>query len=69
MLRAALNIKWWQHIPNTDLYGDLPKVAARKMSLVCRFISHCELPAEKAYSESQDMDTEGEVNKALSWTL
>ena len=51
MLRAVLNIKWWQHIPNTDLYGDLPKVgdkaAARRMSLVGHCIRHPELPAEK----------------------
>ena len=51
MLRAVLNIKWWQHIPNSDLYGDLPKagdkVAARRMSLVGHCIRHPELPAEK----------------------
>ncbi len=35
MVRAVLNIKWWQHIPNTDLYGYLPevgdKISARRM--------------------------------------
>ena len=47
----VLNIMWWQHIPNTDLYGDLPKVgdkvAARRMSLVGHCIRHLELRAEK----------------------
>ena len=51
LLKAALNIKWWQHIPNTDLYLDLPKVgdkvAARRMNLVEYCIRHPELPAEK----------------------
>ncbi len=48
---SSLNIKWWQHIPNSDLYGDFPKagvkVAARRMSLVGHCIRHLELPAEK----------------------
>ena len=51
MPRAVLNIKWWQHIPNSGLYGDLPKtrhkVAARRMSVVGHCIRHPELPAEK----------------------
>jgi len=51
MLRAALNIKWWQHVLNSELYDNLPevgdKVAARRMGLV-RFCSrHPELPAGK----------------------
>ena len=49
-IRAVLNIKWWQHIPNTDLYVDLPKVgdnvAARRTILVGHCIRHPELPAE-----------------------
>ena len=51
ILRAVLNFKWWQHIPNTDLYGDLPnvgdRVAARRISLEGHCIRHPELPAEK----------------------
>ena len=50
MLRAVLNIKGWQHIPNTDLFGDLPKVGdkvATRMSLVGHCIRHPELLAEK----------------------
>jgi len=47
MLRAALNIRWWQHVPNSELYDNLPKVgdkvAARRMGLV----GHPELPAGK----------------------
>ena len=50
LLGAVPNIMWWQHIPNTDLYGDLPKVrdnvAARRMSSVGHCIRHPELPAE-----------------------
>jgi len=26
MLRAALNIKWCQHVPNSELYDNLPRV-------------------------------------------
>jgi len=37
MLRAALNIKWWHHVPNSELYDNLPKVgdkvAARRTGL------------------------------------
>jgi len=44
MLRAALNIKWWQHVPNSELYDNLPdvgdKVAARRMGLVVDTLSY-----------------------------
>jgi len=50
MLRAALN-KWWQHVPNSELYDNLPKVgdkvAARRMGLVGHCSRHPELPAGK----------------------
>ena len=29
MLRAVVSIKWWQHIPNPDLYIDLPKLGTK----------------------------------------
>jgi len=48
-LRAALNIKWWQHVPNSELYDNLPKVgdkvSARRMGLVGHCSRHPELPA------------------------
>jgi len=51
MLRAALNIKWWQHVPNSELYDNLLKVgyivAARRMGLVRHCSRHPELPAGK----------------------
>jgi len=51
MLRAALNIKWWQHVPNSELYDNLPKVGdkgeARRMGLVGHCSRHLELPAGK----------------------
>jgi len=49
MLRAALSIKRWQHVPNSELYDNLPKVgdkvAARRMGLVELCSRHPELPA------------------------
>jgi len=49
MLRAVLNINWSQHIPNTELYGDLPrvadKVASRRMQLAGHCYRHPELAA------------------------
>jgi len=51
MLRAALNIKWWQYVPNSKLYDNLPKVGnkvtARRMDLVGHCSLHPELPAGK----------------------
>jgi len=51
MLRAALNVKWWQHVPNSELYDNLPKVgnkvAARKAGLVGHCSRQPELPAGK----------------------
>jgi len=51
MLRAALSIKWWQHVPNSELYDSLTKVgdkvAARRMDLLGHCSRHPELPAGK----------------------
>jgi len=51
MLRAALNIKSWQHVPNSELYDNLlkvgDKVAARMTGLVGHCSRHPELPAGK----------------------
>jgi len=46
MLRAALSIKWWQHVPNSELYDNLPKVGdgdkvtARRMGLIVVKLSY-----------------------------
>jgi len=44
---AALNIKWWHHVPNSELYDNLPevgdKVAARRTGLVGHCSRHPEL--------------------------
>ena len=73
MLRAVLNIEWWQYIPNTDLYGNLLKVgdnvATKRMSLIGHCIRHPKLPVEKVLLWGEHMDTEeGEDSEALSWT-
>ena len=51
MLRAVLNVNWRQRIPNTELYGDLPrvgdKVAARRMELAGHCYRHPELAASR----------------------
>ena len=49
MLRTVFNINWRQCIPNTELYGDLPrvadKIAARRMPLAGHCYRHPELAA------------------------
>ena len=49
MLRAALNIRWTQHMRNTELYRDIDrvgdKVAARRMRMAGHCYRHKELPA------------------------
>ena len=41
MLRTAFNIHWKQHIPNKDLYGQIPKVSDKIMEKRDRFAGHC----------------------------
>ena len=49
MLRAALGVKWYDHVSNTTLYRDLIKagdlVAARRMRLAGHCLRHKELVA------------------------
>ena len=51
MLRAVLDIKWYHHVPNSDLYekvkrvGD--KVAAHRMQLAGHCLRHTELSASE----------------------
>ena len=51
MLRTALNISWRLHMPNEELYGELPrvssKVAAKRMKLAGHCYRHPELAANK----------------------
>ena len=51
MLRKALNIHWSSHIPNQQLYGDLPavsnKIASRRLQLVGHCYRHPELSTQK----------------------
>ncbi|XP_073238052.1 uncharacterized protein [Porites lutea] len=51
MLRKALNIHWSSHIPNQQLYGDLPAVsnniASRRLQLAGHCYRHPELSTQK----------------------
>ena len=51
MLRAALNISWRLHMPNEELYGELPrvsnKVAAKRMDLAGHCYCHPKLASNK----------------------
>ena len=44
-------IKWEEHVPKVELYGDLPKmsdqIAARRLALAGHCQYHPELPANK----------------------
>ena len=49
LLRIALNVSWRDHVRNTDLYANLPKLSnklrARRMRLSGHCVRHPELPA------------------------
>ena len=49
MLRVVLNVNWRDHISNSDLYGDLPKVSYKvawsRLGLAGNCQRHEELPA------------------------
>ena len=51
MLRKALNIHWSSHIPNQQLYGELPavsnKIASRRLQLAGHCYRHPELSTQK----------------------
>ena len=53
MLRKALNIHWSSHIPNKQLYGDLPavsnKIASRRLQLAGHCYRHPELSTQKLH--------------------
>ena len=41
MLRAVLNVSWSQHVTNTDLYRNMPKVTTTILKRRLRFSGHC----------------------------
>ena len=41
MLRMALNVSWKQHIPNIQLYGELPPVSTKEQQRRMRLAGHC----------------------------
>ena len=41
MLRVALNVSWKQHIPNIQLYGELPPVSTKVQQRRMRLAGHC----------------------------
>ena len=41
MLRMALSVSWKQHIPNTQLYGELPPVSTKVQQRRMRLAGHC----------------------------
>ena len=41
MLRKALNVSWKQKVPNTELYGDLPKISDVVRERRLRLAGHC----------------------------
>ena len=41
MLRVALNVSWKQHIPNIQLYGELPPVSTKVQQRRMRPAWHC----------------------------
>ena len=49
MLRVVLDIKWYHHVPNNEMYGSMSRVgdtvAARRMQLAGHCFRHKELPA------------------------
>ena len=51
LLRAALNISWMDKVPNTELYGDIPKVTSkisdRRLRAAGHFYRHSEEAASK----------------------
>lgn len=51
MLRSVLDISWRDHVTNTILYGDLPRISDRIASRRLGFVGHCyrhrELPASQ----------------------
>ena len=49
MLRAALNISWRQHMPNEELYRELPKVSS-KVAAKRELAGHCQRHSELATS-------------------
>ena len=41
LLRRVLNVSWMDHVPNTELYGDLPLLSSTIRQRRLRFAGHC----------------------------
>ena len=41
MLRMALNVSWKQHIPNIQLYGELPSISTKVQQRRIQLAGHC----------------------------
>ena len=41
MLRAAFNVSWRDHMPNHQLYGDIPRVTDKIRARRLQFAGHC----------------------------
>ena len=41
ILRMALNVSWKQHIPNIQLYGELPPASTKVQQRRMRLVGHC----------------------------
>ena len=56
LLRRALNISWRDHVPNQELYGDIPKLSSTIRQRRMRFAGHCFRASNQP------------INKLLFWT-
>ena len=55
MLRKALIVNWRQHMPNKELYGELPQISTTLRERRLKFAGHCK------------RNTEDPVSKLLLW--
>ena len=55
LLRYALNVSWRDHVKNTDLYGNLPRISSRLRERRLVFAAHCWRCSESAYQPVADL--------------
>ena len=72
MLRAAFNVSWRDHIPNIQLYGNIPKVTEKIRARRLQFAGHCyrhpELPAQQVLLWHPTHGRRGRGRPAVSFT-
>ena len=51
MLRKALNVNWREHVPNKELYGDLPKITTKIRTRRLKLAGHCVRHPEETASD------------------